>query len=259
MGNFIPAALFEVLTNTGWKEIEVDVFSILMERGQMELKYLKEQVGLPLTSVRRALNVLRMRHMIDKKKWNNGHIYAAKGPDCLRKWVKSQVKKGLGYEISMKKFLENLSVRALSSAVVVAVEEDWDRVKDSYRSLLLVKDGSPVKYLSLVAVEDLQRLSGFFQKEFAKECLDKRLKVMRLSRASKEPSLPVFNDLRFCENRYLHDDSKFFDVNVDVMLSDKCMHVFSKEGNIYKSFFVCDIELISIFNSMFSFLWEMHE
>lgn len=131
MSNFLPLVVRHILELTSWSPHEITVYSLLLEKGSMNLSRIAFESNLGTSSVQYALKKLHGRKMVTKFMLNAQPRWKAKELDALRKWFKGQSQQFYMNEIAIQQFINQYDFHPDGSTPNVEFHEGVKAVKRS--------------------------------------------------------------------------------------------------------------------------------
>ena len=88
MSNYLPLIVRDTLLKTGWTENELAVYSVLLEKGAMNLTDMSSETNIPVSTIQYALKKLSLKKMLSKTLLNGKPLYMVSNIEQLKKWMK---------------------------------------------------------------------------------------------------------------------------------------------------------------------------
>jgi len=259
MSNYIPLGIRKILSKTGWTDNEVGVYSVLLEKGAMDLTTISHETGVSLSTLQYSVKQLLAKKMLSKSLINNKPFYSVSNVEQLKKWMKGFVKQFKDYGDSVNQFVDQYDFNPKVFTSKVKFYEGYKGVKQSYRDMLKeCDDGEIVAFFSVV--EEIGKdLQDFFVEEYVKERVKKNIKIKNIALESPKALTYKQNDSKELRQTKLISNKFFPAINTEINLYGDFMHCMSFDEKGAFALIIEDHQLVAIIRAIFGLLWQKAE
>jgi len=256
MPNYLPLGIRKILKDTGWLENEINVYSALLERGEMDLTTIAQETGIGISTIQYTLKQLLYKKMLNKKIINNKPHYLVSTVDTLKVWVKNYITQFVQYESSVESFINQYEFTPKTFTSKVRFYEGYRGVKQSYRQMLIDCPNKEMCAIFSVIEEIGVELQDFFVNEYVKKRAEMGIFMRNIALASPKVAMYQVNDKTHLSETKAISRKHFFAYNTELNIYGDYVHFMSFDDNTAFALIINDPQLNRILQSIFNLLWQ---
>lgn len=256
MSNYLPLGIRHILEQTGWTPHEIGVYSILLEKGAMNLSTIAFEANIGVSSVQYTLRGLHEKKMVKKFLMNSKPRWKACDIDALRKWVKGYSRQFENNEATVQHFIDQYDFNPTGNTANV---EFFEGSKAVQKSLLkiggLCRSGEMLVVMSFTAGADPEKI-GFLIQEYAslRENRSVRVKILVCGDGAEIDSNGLHEVRAIRSNSFFQKQSANVDSVIHIADDAVCTVHFAEGGPC--SFIMENAPMASVLRGMFMSLWD---
>lgn len=211
MSNFLPLGIRHILEQTEWVPHEISVYSVLIEKGAMDLTRISLEANIGVSSVQYALRRLHAKKMVKKFLTNSKPRWKANDIDRLRQWIKGYVQQFQRHEDAAQHFIDQYDFSPDGDTAHVEFYEGIKAVQQSLRKIGEHCDSKEVLAIVSLEYDAHPELIQFMQNEYAYLRTKKGIRVKMLVAGSRNESCNAVCDVQHliqfiapCTNVVIH-------------------------------------------------------
>lgn len=255
MSNFLPLGIRNILTKTQWNDNEILVYSMLLEKGVMNISAISHETSLAVSTLQYTIKQLIAKKMIIKVLLNDKPSYFVAKPEKLQKWVKGFTKQFQHYEKDIENFVDQYDFHPQMKGLKLRLYEGLKGVKQSYKHMLKECHKNEI-YTFCSKGEYVQpEIQEFFIKEYIPQFIKQGMYMKNMSMNMDHDDSKKYESLQNVEIKYGVEKS-FPAINVEINLYNDCMHYMSFDEKGSYAFIIQDEKYTSILKALFLFIWK---
>ena len=260
MSNFLPLGIRNILEKTDWSENEILVYSILLEKGAMDLTSIAQETGLATSTVQAPVKSLLTKKMLSRSLVNSKPVYSASDVNKLKKWIKGIMKQFEGYDNTISKFIEQYDFNPLLVTAKVRFYEGYKGVKQSYRQMLEECTDKDVIKSFFSSVEEVGvELHDFFLKEYLPKRVEQGIWSKNIALKSKTSLDYKNNKQKYLSEVKIFAKNEFPQINTEINIYKDFIHCMSFTDKNAFAIIVQDSNMSLMLESIFKILWNSKE
>jgi sugar-specific transcriptional regulator TrmB len=256
MSNFLPLGIRNILTKTQWNENEIVVYSILLEKGVMNISAISHETSLAVSTLQYTIKQLIAKKMIVKILLNNQPSYFVAKPEKLQKWVKGFTKQFQHYETDIENFVDQYDFHPQMKGLNLRLYEGLKGLKQSYKQMLKECHKNEIYTFSSQGEYFQPEIHDFFMKEYIPQLIKQEIHMKNMSMNIQNDQSKKYDALENIERKEVIEES-FPVINVEINLYNDCMHYMSFDEKGSYAFIIQDAKYTSIFRALFLFIWKI--
>jgi sugar-specific transcriptional regulator TrmB len=252
MSNFLPLVVRHILELMAWSSHEINVYSVLLEKGSMTLSRVAFETNLGTSSVQYALKKLHGRKMVTKFLLNSQPRWKAKELDALRKWFKGQSHQFHMNEVAIQQFIDQYDFHPDGSTPSVEFHEGMKAVKKSLEEIGNRCTSNKILAISLLHKGMNAELLEFIQNGYATglaKGMD--IRILAAGDAMTGRSIRRFDEVRLREAMQLSDNT-----NALLVVADDTVYAMHCDKKGMSSTMMEYPQMAGILRGMFECLWD---
>lgn len=260
MPNNLPLMIREILSQTGWDTKEIEVYSVLLSKGGMNLTDIAQETQMPVSSVQYTLKKLASKKVITKIVLNDHPLYTVTDLELLRHIVKHHISKYEQYDQIMLNFIEQYDFSPdVYRPKGIRFYEGIKGVKLSYMNTLEENQEKEIK--AVFSVENYHEgyLMDFFRETFIPARVKRGIKFKALALESREAEVYQAGDSKELRETRVVPKGDLPAVDAEVSLYDDCMHFVSVNERGMFAMILQDKNLIALLKAIFQIMWKKYK
>lgn len=256
MSNYLPLIIRDILTQTNWNENEISTYSLLLEKGAMNLTDLSQESGIGIPTMQYVIKKLLAKKMITKMVVNDKPLYMVSNVDQMRKWIKGYSKKFMQFEETIGKFIDQYDFNPEMYTPKIRFYEGTKGVKQSYRQMLKECPEKNMCAMFSVIEEIGVELQKFFVEEYVPQRVKRCIHMKNLAvKSIKSLNYQKNDKLNLSETKLL-SPKDFPILNTEINLYGDFMHCmgFNEQGAF--AVIIKDSNMVALLKAFFNYLWK---
>jgi len=257
VSNYLPLIVRDILSKTDWGENEISIYSVLLEKGGMNISDLSTETGISISTLQYSIKKLMLKKMLTKNIVNKNPIYSASNIEQLKKWFKGVTKRYSQYQNVIAEFIQQYDFNPQMHTSKVRFYEGVKGVKQSYQQIL--EECHTNEIWSFFAAKETieEKLHDYFMTDYVNARVKKAIRSKNIATYGITGKKYKLCDQEFLSETRLVPKGMFPTNNTEINLYDNYIHCMSFDEKSAFAIIIKDSHMADILKGIFMLVWGL--